>query len=107
MPVPTVIFVHADGREQACTAVDGTTVLDCALDAGVQGLGGQCGGAATCGTCHCYVAPGFMARVGPPEGDEADLIPWLDAPQANSRLACQIRLTADLDGLRVWIPGEL
>jgi ferredoxin len=48
-----------------------------------------------------------MARVGPPEGDEADLIPWLDAPQANSRLACQIRLTVDLDGLRVWIPGEL
>ncbi len=105
--MPRVIFVFADGREQACEALDGTSVLDCALDAGIADLGGQCGGAATCGTCHCYVDEVFLVRVGSPEGSEAELIPWLDDPQPNSRLACQIRLGPGLDGLRVLIPSPL
>lgn len=102
--VPRVIFMYADGREVACESLAGTSVLDCALDGGVTGLGGQCGGAATCGTCHCHVDAAFVVAVGPATGDEADLLPYLDDVGEGSRLACQIRLTEALDGLRVHVP---
>jgi 2Fe-2S ferredoxin len=47
-----------------------------------------------------------MARTGPANADEADLLDSSDHNQPNSRLSCQIPFTAALDGLRVTIAPE-
>ena len=79
-------------------------MLDCALDNAVAGLLGQCGGAAICGTCQCYVEAQWWPLLAQADDVEQELLPYLFEPRPVSRLACQIRLTDALDGLRVLLP---
>lgn len=78
--------------------------MDCAVDNGVAGIRAQCGGACTCSTCHCYVVAPWFMRVGPPLGDEKDILEYVPERRANSRLSCQIVLTESLDGIVVEVP---
>jgi 2Fe-2S ferredoxin len=47
-----------------------------------------------------------MARTGPANADEADLLDSSDHLTATSRLSCQIAFTPALDGLTVTIAPE-
>ena len=72
--LPTLVFVHGDGRRESHPAVIGTTVMDCAMDNGVAGIYAQCGGGCTCSTCHGFVAGRWFASVGAAVGDERDIL---------------------------------
>jgi ferredoxin, 2Fe-2S len=99
-----VTFVHPDGRREAFPTVLGETVLDCALDHGVVGIKGQCGGACTCVTCHCYIEAPWSSITPAPLPDEQEMLEYACPRRATSRLACQVVITAALDGLVVLIP---
>ncbi len=99
-----VIFEHADGRREIHAGVAGETLLDVALDHGVAGIGGQCGGACTCVTCHCYLDSAWLNRVPAPQDDEREMLEYAQPRQINSRLACQIVITHRLEGIVIRIP---
>jgi len=61
-------------------------------------------GACACATCHVYVDEAWREKTGKPTPMEEDMLDFGVDVRANSRLACQIRLTAALDGLVVTIP---
>ena len=46
----------------------------------------------------------WLDRLGPPTDIEQTMLDFGEAISGNSRLACQIRLTAELDGLVVTTP---
>ncbi|MCB1744929.1 MAG: 2Fe-2S iron-sulfur cluster binding domain-containing protein [Gammaproteobacteria bacterium] len=97
-------FVHPDGRIEERLGVAGESVMECAVDHEVEGIVAQCGGAAICGTCHCHVMPAWRARLEPPDEVELELLGYLEGHDADSRLACQIVLSAELDGIEVRLP---
>lgn len=107
--MPLLTFVYDDGREERLECLDGMSVLECALYYGLAGVRGRCGGVGTCGTCHCSVLGGWVNRVAEMTEDEEDILADLDGFSEHSRLACQIRMRKDLDGLRVqWLsPGPI
>ena len=102
-----IIFIQADGREQAVEAHPGRSVMQAAVDAMVPGIVADCGGACTCATCHGYVDAAWVERVPPGSHDELDMI---DAgclhAQQNSRLTCQIKVTEAMDGLTIRLPPQ-
>ncbi|WP_174274607.1 2Fe-2S iron-sulfur cluster-binding protein [Sphingomonas bacterium] len=100
--VPLLRFHLPDGTIQEVLA-DGSvyTVMAAAKRADVPGIEGQCGGFRACATCHVHVAPAWRAIVGPPGADERDLLELTDDFRPESRLSCQIRISADLDGLEL------
>ncbi|MCE2424774.1 MAG: 2Fe-2S iron-sulfur cluster binding domain-containing protein [Pseudomonadales bacterium] len=102
--VPTIFFVQPDGSREAHRDAVGRTVMDCALDNGVRGIGAQCGGGCTCSTCHGFVDHVWFASVGGPVGDEADILEFTPGRRATSRLTCQIVIRDELDGLVVHVP---
>jgi 2Fe-2S ferredoxin len=104
--MPVVFYIQASGEERAVEVPLGNTVMDGALDNLVPGIVGQCGGGATCSTCHCFVSSEWRARMPAPHSDELDLLAYLPTRTAASRLACQITITGELDGLRVHLPSE-
>ncbi|MEJ5053964.1 2Fe-2S iron-sulfur cluster-binding protein [Sphingobacterium sp. MYb382] len=65
-----------------------------------------CGGMALCATCHVEVLAG-AEHLAPAEDHELDMLDTLPDLQDDSRLACQIRLHNDNDGLFVKIRGSL
>ncbi len=99
-----VHFVARDGTTSTVTANDGDRLLDVAQADG-QPLEGTCEGDLACATCHVIVDPADFARLPPASEDEEDMLDLASHATRTSRLACQIRLTAALDGLTVRMPG--
>lgn len=79
------------------------TLMEIGRRHGVPGIIGDCGGFMSCATCHLHVDPDWLARTGAASGDERDMIEMTADPRAESRLGCQIWLTAELDGLYVRV----
>ena len=65
---------------------------------------GTCGGMALCSTCHVYV----LSEHELPEmtEDEENMLDQAFFVQDNSRLGCQIKLSDDLEGLKVKLAPE-
>ncbi len=101
-----IIFTEPGGTRREIDAPIGTTVMEAAVQNRVSGIVALCGGACACATCHVYVDPAWLARVGPPEDMEQGMLESAFEPRENSRLSCQIQLTAELDGLQVTVPAR-
>jgi ferredoxin len=69
-----------------------------------QPLEGTCEGQMACSTCHVIVSPDDFARLPKAREEEEDMLDLAAGATRTSRLACQIVLTAALDGLSVRIP---
>jgi len=100
----SVTFVDAQGAEFTVAAQEGSTLMEAAIANEVPSIVGFCGGMCVCGTCHCY-APAAWAQRLPPVGDnEEDTLKHVLDRRTTSRLGCQIRLDASLNGLTVELP---
>ena len=60
---------------------------------------GICGGMALCASCHCYVLSDHELKE--PSDDEEDMLDQAFFVEDNSRLACQIQMKEELEGLVV------
>jgi len=103
--MPVVIFVHPDGRREALDVPLGTAIMRAAVNAGVEGIVGECGGSAMCATCHVYVDDSRSADL-PEIGlvEEEMLGSTACERKATSRLSCQIVMTEELEGLILELP---
>jgi 2Fe-2S ferredoxin len=105
--VTKVIYVNGAGVQHVVDAADGESIMSAAVKNGVAGIIGECGGNASCGTCHVWVQDDFRALVGEPNDMEEDLLELgVSDRRENSRLSCQITCTPALDGLTVEVPPE-
>ncbi|MDZ4382377.1 MAG: 2Fe-2S iron-sulfur cluster-binding protein [Parvibaculum sp.] len=98
-----IILVDGKGRERELEAVEGWRVMEIIRDHGFP-IVAECGGACACGTCQVEVDPQWAAKLHQPREDELDM---LDRNYGGewSRLACQLIMTPELDGLRVRLAG--
>ncbi|HEY8358474.1 MAG TPA: 2Fe-2S iron-sulfur cluster-binding protein, partial [Ramlibacter sp.] len=73
----------------------------------LRGIEADCGGLATCATCHVYVREPFAAQLPPPQDDERAMLEFTAAERRpGSRLGCQVTLTEAMDGLAVDLPSS-
>lgn len=101
-----VIVAGRSGEERRLTLEPGLTLMEAIREGGLDELLALCGGCCSCATCHVYVDPAFVDRLPPMCEDENDLLDSSDHRTVSSRLSCQIRLTTELDGMRVAIAPE-
>lgn len=99
-----VNYMAHDGTRHTIELADGSTLMEGATSNGIPGIDGDCGGCAACGTCHVHVDPAWLDAVGPATDVEKDMLQFADGAGADSRLSCQIRMRADLDGIVVHLP---
>lgn len=65
-----------------------------------------CGGMALCATCHVEIKSGGE-NLSEPQDQELDMLDTLPDANDDSRLACQLRLTNENNGLSIKIRGAL
>lgn len=104
MPHLTFRTSHRDAIEVDVPAQG--TLLNVAWDHGIPGIIGDCGGSATCLTCHCYLVDGNLANVPPPRAHEVKMLELVLAARPESRLGCQVLVTDALDGLVIEVPDQ-
>lgn len=104
--MPKLVIVNRAGDETTVDAAAGLSVMEAIRDNGFDEMLALCGGCCNCATCHVHVDPAFADKVEPMSEDENDLLDSSDHRDERSRLACQIHLTAALDGLKVTIAAE-
>lgn len=101
----SVLFVEANGAEHILTVPAGENVMRAALNHGLDGIVGECGGGLACATCHCYVDDAWTDRLPGPEQTERDMLECTASERRpTSRLSCQIVVTDALDGLVIHLP---
>jgi ferredoxin, 2Fe-2S len=99
-----ITYVEHNGTAHSVEVADGVSLMEGALGNGVPGIDGDCGGNAACATCHVYIDSAWGAKTGTISEMEEAMLDLADTRKANSRLACQIFASADLEGLIVAMP---
>ena len=102
--MPKITYIAFDGTETVVDAKEGMSVMQTAVNNGVDGIVAECGGACSCATCHVHVEEKWFDKLPEAQNMEKEMLDFVMSPQPTSRLSCQIKVTAELDGLVVHTP---
>jgi 2Fe-2S ferredoxin len=101
-----IMFIDAAGQSRIVEAEEGSTVMETAIRNDVSGIEAECGGACACATCHVYVDDSWVEKLPKAESMEEDMLDFAYDVRPTSRLSCQIRVTAEIDGLVLHTPEQ-
>ena len=99
-----VTYIEADGKPHTIEVAEGWSLMEGAVKHLVPGIDADCGGACACATCQVYVAPDWADRLPPKSDMEETMLDFAPDVKPTSRLSCQIRMTAELDGIVLHLP---
>ena len=104
--MPKVTYIEFNGMAHEAEVPVGLSVMRGAVDNNIPGIDADCGGECACATCHVYLDPPWLEKIGTPVpgSQEASMLSFAAVAQPNSRLSCQITMTGELDGLVVRMP---
>ncbi len=101
--MPRLIFIEHDGTKHVVDARPGESVMRAAVENMVPGILADCGGSCSCATCHAYVAKGIFPAQDP---IEAAMLDCVLEPQEDSRLTCQLLVTAEMGDIEIRLPAS-
>lgn len=104
--MPTLTYIEDDGTTRTVEGTADRSLMQLALDHGVAGILGDCGGACSCATCHGYIDERWAPALPPMSETESFMLDAVPDRRANSRLCCQIKLTDELNGIVIRLPAE-
>lgn len=99
-----ISYIDQDGTRTDLDADEGASLMELAVRNGVTTIEGECGGALACATCHVYIPEAWRSVTGEASEDEREMLEFGVDVDDRSRLCCQIRVTAEMDGLVVLTP---
>lgn len=101
-----IVFIDAQGARHEVDATDGISVMEVAVNNGVPGLYGECGGTCSCATCHCYVPDQWASKLDPLGDLEDGMLDGSSERRADSRLSCQIIVSPEIDGIELTVANN-
>ncbi|WP_339723271.1 2Fe-2S iron-sulfur cluster-binding protein [uncultured Paraglaciecola sp.] len=93
-----ITFITQDNETIELEGQSGS-LMALAVENGVAGIDGDCGGVCSCATCHVHVKPEQMLKTGEASEIEKDMLELDDNANEYSRLCCQIEISDELDGV--------
>lgn len=99
-----ITFITKDGKQLTYEVAEGDNILDIAQAHNLD-MEGACGGSCACSTCHIIVDPEYYDEIPEPDDDENDMLDLAFGLTETSRLGCQVKMSKELDGIRVALPA--
>jgi ferredoxin len=100
----TVNWILKDGAIQSVRGKIGVNLLELAHKKDID-LEGACEGSLACSTCHVILEPPVYDTLPEPSDEENDMLDLAFGLTATSRLGCQVKLSKELDGVKVKLPS--
>jgi ferredoxin len=95
---------YPEGEHKTLPCYPGQNLLEIAQEHHLP-MEGACAGSCACSTCHVYLdEDGDLEKFPEAEDAELDMLDLAFYPTANSRLGCQLTLTAEHDGMKIQMP---
>jgi len=87
--MPKVTYVEYNGTEHQVEVPIGLSVMRGAVNNAVRGIDADCGGECACATCHVYVDPEWLDKIGTPDPGsmEESMLSFAAAAQMPVRIA--------------------
>ena len=106
--MPKVTFHHEGAAADVVDVEPGISLMRAAVQNGVRGIVGECGGQAMCATCHVYVRDAYLSALPQMSEDEDEMLDCTVAPRNSerSRLGCQIAVGFGLEEIQVDVPAS-
>lgn len=101
--MPRIQVTGLDGQVSIVHGEDGETLMEALKNGGCDDLEAICGGACSCASCHVYLEGAWFDALGARNEGEQELVCESAHFQCNSRLSCQVVLTAAMQDMRVVI----
>ncbi|MAG81382.1 MAG: ferredoxin [Sutterellaceae bacterium] len=102
--MPIAVYVCPNGDVKEVEIAEGHNLMQAAVANGIYDIVGDCGGSASCATCHVYLDTDYVSKVAPPSDRELEMLEGVSAERReNSRLSCQLTMQDGLAGIRVVI----
>lgn len=102
----TMYVTDREGGEHVIEIDNGGNIMEALreIDNGVEAL---CGGMCSCATCHVFIDEDWFAKLDERRDDELELLEDTECfREDNSRLACQLKMAPELDGVRLTVAPE-
>ncbi|MBZ4522647.1 2Fe-2S iron-sulfur cluster-binding protein [Mycobacterium avium] len=100
-----ITFHQPGGDADVVNAEPGTSLMRAAVNNGIRGIIGECGGQAMCATCHVYVREPYLESLPALSEDEDEMLDSTAAIRmTRSRLGCQVLIAEHLDEIEVDVP---
>lgn len=106
--MPKITATDHEGKAHVLEASAGDMLMESLRDADL--VEATCGGAASCGTCHVYVGNDWLDKTGERTEDEGYMLESLEEHveiKESSRLACQVQISDEHDGLALEIAPQI
>lgn len=103
----TATYILSDGSRKTVTLNPGMSLMQGAIQHGITDILGECGGAAACATCHCFVETALAPLSQMSDHEDAMLDMTATDRTQQSRLSCQIVMTQALNGIVVRLPEQM
>ena len=104
--MPKITYIEHTGKSHSVEVSKELSVMEGAIQNNIPGIDADCGGSCACATCHVYVEEKWFDKLPKKEDAEQDMLDMAFEPKKFSRLACQITIVDELDGLVVKMPSK-
>ena len=101
-----ITYIEHTNKKHIVEVPDGMSVMEGAVQNNIPGIDADCGGGCACATCHVYVDEKWFDKLTEKAEAEQDMLDVAFEPNNLSRLACQITVTSELNGLVVKMPSK-
>src|ERR1700686_5307573 len=103
--MPKITYISHAGETFQVDVPLGDSVMEGAVQNGIDGIVAECGGSCLCATCHVYVDEKLLPLLDPIDETQEAMLEGTAAERLpNSRLSCQIKVRAEFEGLVVRMP---
>lgn len=99
-----ITFVEHDGTEHLTELEAGQSLMRIAVHHAVPNIDADCGGECACGTCHVILESKWIHVIGNATASELQMLDLNPEKTLTSRLACQVRVSDEMHGMRVQLP---
>ena len=100
----SIQFVQHDGEVVEVNAQKGDNLMEVARDNDIAGILAECGGACACATCHCIPDEQWQSSLPEKSDNESMILEGAFNVEDRSRLACQITVNENMNGMKVIVP---
>ena len=103
--MPKVNFIEPDGSTTEVDIPVGWSIMEGAVQNGVDKIVAECGGGCACATCHVFVDEAWLDKLEACSDIESDMLECTsEERKPNSRLSCQIKVADNIDGIVIHLP---